>query len=153
MKRLFAFALTALMLMGCFTGCCCCDFGLGDRIEQIVGEEMNEIVEEQVGQLIGGEQFGQLIGGEQFGQLIGGEITLPKTEATEPPDSDQWMPGMGRGHCPEIIAVIQPQSRIGPAAVIPAESGFVIGSVAGEIGKLRTFQCRSLRRKFNFQRQ
>ena len=93
MKRLFAFALTALMLMGCFTGCCCCDFGLGDRIEQIVGEEMNEIVEEQVGQLIGGEQFGQLIGGEQFGQLIGGEITLPKNEATEPPDSDQWMPG------------------------------------------------------------
>ena len=84
MKRLFAFALTALMLMGCFTGCCCCDFGLGDRIEQIVGEEMNEIVEEQVG---------QLIGGEQFGQLIGGEITLPKNEATEPPDSDQWMPG------------------------------------------------------------
>ena len=42
MKRMFALALTVLMLMAFFTGCCCCDFGLGDEVEDLIGDALQE---------------------------------------------------------------------------------------------------------------
>ena len=74
MKRVLALALASLMLMAFFTGCCCCDFGLGDEIEQIINEEMNQIMD------------------DQFNQLIDGSLKPPKNEGTEPPQADQAVP-------------------------------------------------------------
>lgn len=74
MKRVLALALASLMLMAFLTGCCCCDFGLGDEIEQIINEEMNQIMD------------------EQFNQLIDGSLKPPKNEGTEPPQADQAVP-------------------------------------------------------------
>lgn len=107
MKRLFAFVLTVLMLMGCFSGCCCCDFGLGDEIEQIINEEMNQIID------------------EEFNQLIT-DVTLPKNEAVKLPESDQWTPGNELGLVEPGVLTVATSSDF-PPYVYTDDNGAPVG--------------------------